>query len=107
MREPEPLTHDELERLWRWERRMARFHAAAMVVLLLGAAAAVLYGDLAWFRRSLLGAIAALVLVATILQVQERCPRCRARLRVKTLMRLPERCGICGVVFQRPPPPSI
>ena len=75
MCEPEPLTSEEIERLRRWERQTTRFHAAAMAVLLL---------------------------VAAILQMRERCPRCRAHLRTKTLMRRPDRCSMCGVAFEAP-----
>ena len=60
MRASEPLTRDELERLWRWERQMVRFHAVAMTLLVLCAAAAYLYSDIAWMRRSLLVFVGAL-----------------------------------------------
>jgi hypothetical protein len=103
LRDPEPLTPEELGRLWRWERQMARFHATAIAALVLAAAAAILYSDVAWFRRTLLAAIAVLVLAATVLQLRERCPRCGARLRVKSLLRLPDKCGVCRVAFPRPP----
>ena len=99
----EPLTREELQRLWRWERHMLRFHAVAMTLLVLSAAAAYLYSDIAWVRRSLLVLVAALVVAATVLQVREKCPRCGARLRTKSLLRLPEKCGVCGTPFQRPP----
>lgn len=103
MRVPEPLSRDELQRLWRWEHQMTRFHAAAMVVLVLCAGAAFLWSDMAWVRRSLLGVVVLLVVAATMLQLRERCPRCRSRLRTKSLLRLPERCMMCGVAFERPP----
>ena len=47
----EPLSRDELQRLWRWERHMTRFHAVAMTALVLCAAAAFLWSDIAWVRR--------------------------------------------------------
>lgn len=100
---PEPLTPDELQRLWRWERHMVRFHAVAMTVLVLGAGAAFLWSDIAWVRRLLLGLVLAMVAAATVLQLRERCPRCNARLRTKSLLRLPARCNICGIAFERPP----
>jgi hypothetical protein len=99
----QPLTRAELERLWRWERHMLRFHAVAMTLLVVAAAAAYLYSDIAWVRRSLLVLVAALVVAATVLQVREKCPRCGARLRTKSLLRLPEKCGVCGTPFARPP----
>ena len=104
MSAPKPLTHGELERLWRWERHMLRFHAVAMTVLALCAAATYFYSDIAWLRRSMLALVLLLVVAATILQVREKCPRCGARLRTKSLLRLPDKCGVCGIPFERPPP---
>ncbi len=54
MRILEPLSRDELQRLWRWERHMTRFHAVAMTLLVLCAAAAFLWSDIVWVRRLLL-----------------------------------------------------
>ncbi len=103
MQLPKPLTGEELERLWRFERRTVRFHVVAVPVLIAAAALVFFAGDAAWVRRSALGLVLVLVVAASILQFSERCPRCRARLRVKTLMRLPDRCSFCGVAFERPP----
>jgi hypothetical protein len=102
VRQKEPLTPEELDRLRRRERQMTGFHAAALGVLLLTGLAAYRYGDLAWFRGLFLALIAALAAVAAVLQLRERCPRCGARLRSKLLLALPERCRVCGVSFQRP-----
>jgi hypothetical protein len=99
----EPLKPDELERLWRFERRMVRFHAVAMPALLLAAVLVFLYGEVIWFRRSVLVLVFLLVIAATMLQLSEKCPRCGARLRVRSLMRLRDRCHYCGVAFERPP----
>src|SRR5262245_15530689 len=98
-----PLTRAELERLWQWERQMLRFHAVALTILALCAAATYLYSDIDWVRRSLLAMVAALVIAATVLQVREKCPRCGSRLRTKSVMRLPDKCGVCGIAFERPP----
>ncbi len=103
MRNLEPLSRDELERLWRWERHMTRFHAVAMTLLLVCAAATFLWSDIAWLRRLLLAIVLLLVAAATMLQLREKCPRCGARLRTKSLLRLPERCSICKIAFERPP----
>ena len=40
---------------------------------------------------------------ATMLQLREKCPRCGSRLRTKSLLRLPDRCNMCGIPFERPP----
>ncbi len=101
---PKPLTREELERLWRFERRTVSFHVVAVPLLVATAGAVFFVGDAAWVRRSALVLVLVRVAGATILQLSERCPRCRARLRVKTLMRLADRCGFCGVAFERPPP---
>lgn len=103
MRNPEPLTPDELQRLWRWERNMLRFHAAAMPLLVLCAGAALTWGDSEWMRRALLGLVMVMLAAAAFLQMREKCPRCGARLHTKLLLRLPERCWFCGVTFERPP----
>lgn len=100
---PEPLNRDELQRLWTWERHMTRFHAVAMTLLVLCAAAAYLWSDVVWVRRSLLGLVLLLVAAAAALQIREKCPRCGARLRTTSLLRLPARCNGCGIPFARPP----
>jgi Flp pilus assembly protein TadB len=100
---PEPLTQDEQERLWRWEKRSLRFHAVAIPVLFTACLLAFFFSEIAWLRRSLLVLAVVLVGAATMLQLSEKCPRCRAKLRMKSLMRLPARCSYCGVPFERPP----
>jgi hypothetical protein len=100
---PKPLTQEELRRLWRWEQHMVRFHVMAIAILVPCAVAAYFYSDVSWLRRSVLVLVVALVAAATIVQVREKCPRCGARLRTKTMMRLPARCQFCGVAFDRPP----
>ena len=79
MRILEPLSRDELQRLWRWERHMTRFHAAAMTLLALCAAAAFVWSDIVWVRRLLLAIVLLLVAAATMLQLREKCPRCGSR----------------------------
>jgi hypothetical protein len=81
---------------------MIRFHAIAATLLGLGAASAYYWSDVTWLRRSLLVLVLALVAAATVLQLRERCPRCRARLRTKTMLRLPAKCAFCGVAFDPP-----
>ena len=97
MRRPEPLTPPELQRLGLWERSIKRFHAAAIPVLLACAATVLFWSDVAWLRRSLLVLVLILVVIATLLQLRERCPRCNARLRTTMLLRLRQRCHYCGV----------
>jgi hypothetical protein len=99
---PEPLTRPELERLWRWERHMVRFHMVAIPLLGVAVLGAFNYSEIVWLRRTVLGVVIVLVVAATVLQLSERCPRCRSRLRVR-LFRLPARCHYCGVAFERPP----
>jgi hypothetical protein len=99
----QPLTQPELQRLWRWERRMIRYYAMAMTVIAIAAALAVAYGDIVWVRRSLLTLVLALVLAATFVQFRERCPRCGSRLGKQSRLLLPDKCKTCGVVFERPP----
>jgi hypothetical protein len=103
MPQPEPLTHDQMERLWRWERQLTWLHAAAMGGFLLAGVAANRFGDLAWLNQPLLAGAIALLLVAGVLQLRERCPRCGTRLRSKILRLLPDKCFACGVAFPRRP----
>jgi hypothetical protein len=103
MKFPDPLTPDEQERLWRWEKRSVRFHTAAIPLLLAACFAVFYFNEATWLRRLMLVLVIALVGAATVLQLSEKCPRCRARLRIKTLMLLPDRCHYCGVGFERPP----
>ena len=103
MRQQEPLTREELERFWRRERRLTFVNAVAMGMLLLAGVAAYRYSDTAWFRSLLLWVIGALVVAVAIVQAMERCPRCRAQLRRKLLVALPERCTACGVALPRAP----
>jgi hypothetical protein len=103
MTAPEPLTQPECERLWRWERLMIRFYAVATGLIVVGCLLALSYGETAWVRRSLLGMTVVLVLAATVLLYRERCPRCHARLRLKSGFMLPDKCPACGVAYGRPP----
>jgi hypothetical protein len=103
MRQPEPLTHAEMEPLWRWERQMTWLHASAMGALLVASVAIHRYGDLPWLRIPLLGGVVVLVAAAAVMQFREGCPRCRARLRSKLMTALPDKCARCGVAFPRPP----
>src|SRR5262245_19918247 len=98
----EPLTHNEMERLWRWERQVSWFYVAAMGALFLASLAVYHYGDLPWLRRPLLAGVLVLAVVAALLQFRGRCPRCGWRLRGKLLSMLPDKCARCGVVFPRP-----
>ena len=104
MQDVEPLNREEQERLWRFERRTLRFHVVAVPLLLVAAAVVFFYGDTASVRRVAVVLVLVLVAAASVLQLSERCPRCRARLRVNTFMRLRDRCHYCGVAFERPPP---
>jgi hypothetical protein len=99
---PEPLTREELGRLWRWESHMVRFHMLAIPLLGLCILAAYHYTEVVWVRRSVLGVVVVMIVAATVLQLREKCPRCGSRLRVR-LFRLPARCHFCGVAFERPP----
>ena len=96
---PEPLNADEIERLRVWERRMYRFHTLSIPALVLCAAAALYWIEVAWARRLFLAIVLVLVAAATVLQMRERCPRCNARLRTTLMLRLPQRCHYCGVAF--------
>lgn len=103
MAEQAPLQRAELERLWSWERVMVRFYAVATILILSACALMVAYSDIAWLRRSLLGATLLVVAAATVLHLRERCPRCRTRLKLKSGFMLPDFCPACGVAFERPP----
>jgi peptidoglycan/LPS O-acetylase OafA/YrhL len=104
VRQQEPLTSEELERLERRERQLTLVHAAGLGVLLLAGLAASRYGDVAWLRGLFLAALGALAVAAAVVQLRERCPRCGARLRRKLLVALPGNCAACGVALTRPPP---
>ena len=99
----EPLTGEEMQRLWRWERQVSWLYVAAMGGFLLASVAANRFGDLAWISRPLLAAALLVLAAAGALQFRERCPRCRTRLRSGVLKMLPDKCSTCGVAFPRPP----
>jgi len=99
----EPLQRAELERLWAWERVMVRYYAIATVLLFGACVLGVVYSDVPWLRRSLLGGTLVVVAVAAILHERERCPRCRGRLRLRAGFILRDRCTRCGIAFERPP----
>jgi hypothetical protein len=103
MQLPDPLTQNEQERLWLWEKRSVRFHAVAIPLLFAACLVVFFFNETVWLRRSMLVVALVLVVAATMLQLSEKCPRCRAKLRLKSLMRLPDRCHYCGVPFARPP----
>lgn len=103
---PAPLTRPELERLWRWERHMIRYYAAAMAILLAAGVLAMAYSDVVWLRRGVLGLVVVLLLAATYVQFRERCPRCGMRIGSQSRLMLPNKCRRCGVAFDRPPKPG-
>ena len=93
----------ELARLWGWQRRMFAFYGVA--IALLGAAVALMlaFGALVWVRRTALGVLILLVVVATAVQFRERCPRCGLRLGAHGRLFLPEQCRGCKVAFHPSP----
>jgi hypothetical protein len=100
----DPLTREESEWLWRWERQMTWLNVSAMGGLLLAGVAAHRFGDFAWLQRPFLAGAIVLIAAAAVLHFRGRCPRCGARLRGKLLKLLPDKCAVCGVAFPRPPP---
>jgi hypothetical protein len=103
LRHPEPLTHTELQPLWRRERQTSWLQIAAMACFLLGGAIAQRAGSLAYLGHPVLAGAVLLLVAATVLQMRTRCPRCRTRLSGKILRILPDKCPRCGVVFPRQP----
>jgi hypothetical protein len=99
----EPLTAREMEPLWRWERQVGWLHIAAMGAFLLASVAGQREGLIASFSGPLLAGVLVLLLVAAVLQLRARCPRCQSRLRARILRMLPDKCSACGVEFPRPP----
>lgn len=83
---------------------MVRFYAVSTAVIVGALALAIAYSEIAWARRTLLGITLVLVIAATMLHFRERCPRCRARLKLTSGFMLPNKCRACGVPFERPPP---
>jgi hypothetical protein len=104
LRPQRPLTHEEMEPLWRRERQVSWLNVAAMGAFLLASATGYRDGTLSWFARPLLAAMLALLFASAVLQFGARCPSCRARLRSRILRLLPDKCAACGVEFPRPPP---
>ncbi len=96
-----PLTRAELARVWRWQRHMILFHAAAMLLMIGIIVLANRYNatDLAW-TLTILG-VPVLLVLGAIIQFRERCPRCDARLGRQARMFLPNECKSCGVEFPR------
>src|SRR5918992_3724284 len=89
---PDPLTRQELQRIWRWERQMIRYYAMAMTVVAVGVGAAYLYGEEPWARPLIIAVVLALVLLATLVQFREKCPRCGSRLGRQSRLILPDTC---------------
>jgi len=106
MRQREPLSREEMEPLWRWERQMTWFHTAAMGGLLLVSVVAYRFNYLDWLGRPVLGLVLLLLAAAAVLQFRVRCPRCGARLHGKIIKLLPDKCAVCGVELPRPPSAS-
>jgi hypothetical protein len=106
MRQPEPLTREEMEPLWDRERRVSWLQVGSMVGLLLAGVFAQRISTLAWLAGPLLAGALVLLGAASVLQVRTRCPRCQTWLRGKLLRMLPDKCHGCGVEFPRQPPAS-
>ena len=69
MRQQEPLTREELERLGRQERLVTRVHAVGLGVLVLVGIAAYSYRDTSWVRGLFLGALGAMAAAAAVVQL--------------------------------------
>jgi hypothetical protein len=100
-----PLELPELERMWRWERRMIWFNATAMLLMIAGIVAFRYLSENVLYRRGVLVMIATLVVVGAFVQFREVCPRCKSRLGRQSRFVLPDSCRHCGVDFPRPPVP--
>jgi hypothetical protein len=98
-----PLTAEEMQPLWHWERRVTWLYVGAMAALLLAGLAASRFGELAWVQAPLLVGFAVLLVAAGVLHLFARCPRCGTRVRSGVLKMLPDKCSGCAVVFPRPP----
>jgi len=82
---------------------MIRTYAMAMTVIALGVGVVVAYGEHPLVRFLVLATVLGLVLLATIVQFREKCPRCGTRLGRQSRLILPDQCRTCGVEFARPP----
>jgi hypothetical protein len=97
-----PLDLPELQRVWRWERRMIWFNATSMALIIAGIVAFRYLSENVIYRRGVLVMIAALVVVGAIVQFREVCPRCKSKLGRQSRFVLPDFCRKCGVEFTRP-----
>jgi hypothetical protein len=100
---PDPLTHQELQRIWRWKRWMIRYYAMAITMLAVGVGAGHFYGDKPWARPLIIAGVLAFVLFTISALFREKCPRCGSRLGGQSRMILPDECRGCGVEIPRPP----
>lgn len=99
---PPPLTREEAARLHAWEGFLGRFYSASIIGLLAATALVFIFADVVWLRRGLMIALAALVVIATVIQRRVACPRCGARLGFPSRMRFPDFCPRCRAPFPRP-----
>ncbi|MFZ4806807.1 MAG: hypothetical protein ACOYLQ_06070 [Hyphomicrobiaceae bacterium] len=97
----EPLTPEECARLWRWERRMVIFYAAAMVLMGIAALLATMFADQSWSLVLMIALIGALMIAGAYVQFRDHCPRCGLNLGRQGGVLLPLNCKACRVVFPR------
>jgi hypothetical protein len=100
---PAPLTREECERIWTWERWMMGFYAFAMIAILGTVSLAGVMGHSTQGRLVVVGVLVLLALAGAFVQFREKCPRCAARLGRQSRLLLPDKCRHCGVEFPRPP----
>lgn len=101
--QPDPLTREECQRIWRWERRMLGYYTFAMVAILGAISLASFMGNSTRGRLLIVGLLAVLAVAGAYVQFRERCPRCDTRLGRQSRLMLPQKCRQCGVEFPRQP----
>jgi hypothetical protein len=101
--QPPPLSRDESELIWRWERATIRVCALATVALALVFAIGWIAGSDAVTRRLIVAWFAGLIIVGLVSPLRQGCPRCGKRLSNMWRFRLADNCRSCGVAFPRRP----
>ena len=97
---PDKLTHEELEKLKRWQTTMLVY----FVVFLLGTGLLLLLGLTLGFSNAVETVLtivwSVFLLSGVFVQFSQKCPRCGFRIGFQSRLLLPRKCTKCGVSFR-------
>jgi hypothetical protein len=96
------LTVEERTELFRWEQRVLRIAAAAVLALGLVVLVPIFIVVPRWLWLGLFTTGVVLALMSLYLLITGKCPRCGSMISLQSFFIVPDACKGCGLKFTRP-----